>query len=1019
MLFWWRNLSRRRLLDGLLLVLLLVIAFLLGCYEMGDSDIWWHLRGGQWILEQGGVPRRDPFTFGSADKLWVDVHWSYEVILALAHRAGGIGALVLLGATVGAMAFLTVLTARHRSWPAAATVLCWIPSLMLLSFRLDPRPEIFSLLYLGCYLAILWRADERPSLLWLLVIVQVLWTNVQGLFILGPILLGMFVAARGARLLWLLCRGEGIWTTEEKRRWKHIGGVSLAVAAACLVNPYFLKGVWFPFELFPKVADPNNPYKKYIDELQSPADQVREATLRVLGKNLFFRSLYFLLPLLPLSFLYPSAWRSWRAPQPQGKPSRRGGKPPCSPSTGAWLGGLAAILVLLILSTFTLSGEGPVWLNALGQNVPLLLLASGAMAAFAMHNRSPSAATVLGVGAAALAACMVWLDVTILGSGRGLFTSVTDPRQAMAPLLITGVLAGALVLRWGGDLFPILLAGAFAFLALQALQNWTRYALVAGTVLSWNFAKWAEQLQTEEQPRPWWLAAGWSLRMVLLLALGVWIAALASDRFYIHTGLPRHFAFREEPLSFAHEAAIFAGQPGLPDRALVYGLDQTGVYDFHNAPRCKPFMDGRLEMPDLQTFNTYVAIQNWLETHDPRWEKAVADLGNPLVLIGHEGVSGQAEPPLFAHPSWRCVYFDALAAVFVPRQRVSPIDFPPVDFAARHFQEPDRPSVPNVPRAAAREERALYKLAAFLALRSPPGPSESFWRGRLPLLLSALDRAQLALQEDANQADVWIVLGNCHRELDPGSSRTPPALAEAWQVERDLARARATYCFHRALQSQPENGAAWRFLAMTYSQRGMIEAELAASKEWLRFDPKVQRKQREQDQANRRRFTAQSSSVSPSEPLPSAFSRLVREGRPLTAIQRFEASGQSSWSWSFAEQVASLYLHLGRPVDARRIWQQAPDCPSEAILACRLACTFWVERDFEAALSHYRKAQQADPQLGEACWGLAQLQTQLGDARAAFVACQHGLRLTLTSRQRSELEALQQLVAPYKGVVQE
>jgi tetratricopeptide (TPR) repeat protein len=318
--------------------------------------------------------------------------------------------------------------------------------------------------------------------------------------------------------------------------------------------------------------------------------------------------------------------------------------------------------------------------------------------------------------------------------------------------------------------------------------------------------------------------------------LGLWIAALASDRFYNLIGLPRHIAFREQPLAFAHDAAIFAGQSGLPDRALIYGLDQTGVYDFHNAPRCMPFMDGRLEMPDLATFKTYVAIEDWLAEQDPRWQKAVAELGNPLLLLSHEGYSGGPQAALLAHPDWRCVYFDALAAVFVPRERVSANDFPSVDFAARHFQEPGRPSVPNVRRAAAREVKALYNLAAAL-------PAESIRRWRPSLLLAALDGADFALKEDERQPDVWILLGNCHRDLHLDTTAVPFSPLESWQVERDLRWAQATYCFQRALKLQPDNGTAWRYLAMSYAQRGLIEAELAASEQWVRFDPKVSPRQ--------------------------------------------------------------------------------------------------------------------------------------------------------------------------------
>src|SRR5262245_23426070 len=184
------------MLDGLLLGLLVLTAFLLGCLEMGDSDIWWHLRGGQWILEHGRVPHLDPFTFGSADKVWIDIHWGYEVVLALAHRAGGVADVVLLAASAGSAAVLAALTARRRAWPVVAVVLCCLPALVLLSFRLDPRPEILSLLCLGCYLGVLSRVDDRPALVWLLPLVQLLWVNVQGLFILGPFLVGLRLVAR-------------------------------------------------------------------------------------------------------------------------------------------------------------------------------------------------------------------------------------------------------------------------------------------------------------------------------------------------------------------------------------------------------------------------------------------------------------------------------------------------------------------------------------------------------------------------------------------------------------------------------------------------------------------------------------------------------------------------------------------------------------------------------------------------------------------------------------------------------
>jgi tetratricopeptide (TPR) repeat protein len=980
-----------------LLALMAAVAFLLGCYEMGDSDIWWHLRGGEWILEHGRPPRLDPFTFGSADKLWVDIHWSYEVILALAYRAGGAGALVLLGAGVGAAAFVVCLTARRREWPVAAVVLAWVPALVLLAFRLDPRPEIFSLLYIGCFLAVLWRAQDRPALAWLLPVVQMLWVNVQGLFIFGPILLGLFVAAQAARQLWDRQRCRLTWGPDQRRWWRHVGGASCAVILACLVNPYFLDGALFPFALFPKVAEAGNLYKGYIDELQSARGYVAEATAAVAGTNWFFLALYFLLQLLPLSFLYPCTWRAWHAARPAD-----------GPAIGCWLGGLAGCVGLLALGTLTLSGKGaPGWVVFIGDNVPLFLLAAGGAAALALRRRSPWAAAVAGAGGAALGAWAGWLRVSLAGDGRGLLIGADSPPFWGLLFAVASLAAVGLVLRWGGDLFRILVAAAFAYLALLAMQNWTRFALVAGTVLAWNFGEWAAELTAHHRPGWGGAALGRALRVGLAGVLAVWVVLLLADGYYVHTGEPRHFAFREEPLEFAHDAAIFAGQPGMPDRALVYGLGQTGVYVYHNAPRAKPFMDGRLEMPDRATFETYVKVEQCMGDRDPHWEPAMAAMGDPLLLLEHQNHHA-AEALLLTHPRWRCVYYDALASVFVRNDAAA--DFPAIDFAARHFSDPAAPPVPAVPGAALREQKALFHLAASL----PPTPAAA-WRWRVPVLLASLDRARLALDEAPDSADLWVVLGNCHWRLDPDLSVRPPAPKDPWTPERNLYLAQATYCYRRALEHQPGHVPAWRYLFQSYQVRNMIDAGVLAEEQLALNDPKAADRERAKAARQREELAAEPApSFSRAGELPAAVTRLLQRNRPEAAARLIKGAGQNGWSWPFADQAAGLFMHLGRPADARRVWEeQAADCPSAAVRKCRLACTFWVERDFDEAARHFQAARSADPQLAEACWGLAMLHAQLGNAAPALEACRAGRALPLNPRQRADLEALEQLVAAY------
>jgi len=117
-----------------------------------------------------------------------------------------------------------------------------------------------------------------------------------------------------------------------------------------------------------------------------------------------------------------------------------------------------------------------------------------------------------------------------------------------------------------------------------------------------------------------------------------------------------------------------------------------------------------------------------------------------------------------------------------------------------------------------------------------------------------------------------------------------------------------------------------------------------------------------------------------------------------------------AFAWPLAEQLAALYLHLGRPAEARATWLHATDCPSAALRTCREAETFWVQRRFDEALDCLSRARREDPHLPEAVWALATLNAEMGNAGATRSACEAGLQLSLTERQRADLQVLLALV---------
>jgi hypothetical protein len=943
--------DRSRRADGLLFAAMATLAGLLGCYELFDTDVWWHLRTGQWILEHHRVPRLDPFTFSSAGRPWIDLHWGFQVALAAADALAGVPGMILLASLTSASALAITMTARRSDWPAWVVALCWLPALALMATRFDPRPEVFSLAFLACFLAVLFHVERRPALAWLLVPIQVLWVNMHGLFILGPIILGCYWLDRVARR-WLESRSgvdspEQVWPP----LWRHLAPASAATALAMLANPYGIRGALLPLELLPKIADANNPYKSYIDEFASLRSAVYDQVVAGSGIHFHLRIQVFLLLMIGWSFL-PPVVMSTR----QGSSARR--------IRSGVLQAASSMVVLVTLALIAALGlplpETPPWLSSGGRAVPVLLLIAGVVAAGLAAFRSRAASATIAIGTAAAAAWAIWLRTYLFEDGltrHGIAANAIP--YAGAGL---GIVAAGVIVRAGFSLFRMLLAAVFTYLSFQAVRNINLFAMAGGAVLAWNLGEWSAQIAPA---RPNRLAIWWP-RVMLLALIVAWSVGVATNRYYALIGDDVHFGLRERPSTFAHEAARFAGRPGLPDQALVFHLGQAGVYVYHNGPGYKVFIDGRLEVPSLSSFQNYVRIQDQLSRNDARWDVAVSRLGDPLILIGHDGWS-EAEATLLAHPRWRCIYFDEVASIFVTRSGASSapgvLEF---DFTSVPRAEPASTSASPNGHRLIREAETLFRLGTVLRKRGGDP-----WRRRIPILMGASGRTRALLARDAADPAYWRLLGLVEWEMVPDLSHPPPGPADPWDPAEGLSWARATYCLRRALAAGPADIPTLKAMAACFGVRRMSEA--------------------------RRGVESLLSGTGPSGDL----------FRPLEEpLARIAGS-----AWPEADRAAAAFLHLGNPQAARRVWSEAANPPSEAVRLTRMAGAELAALDAVAAEVLCQQALRLDPQLGEAWFVLAAARLEAGRMDEVAAASREALRCELTADQRERILGVQTLLS--------
>ncbi len=264
----------------------LAVVYLIANYvPLRATDLWSHVRFGQWILDHGRMPSADPTQWLAEGMPVIDSAWLSQVLLAAVERLGGAQWLSNLFAvvtliTVCIWARIFYLRTQRFGSAALATTLMLIFGFSRLTTL---RPETFAT---ACFAVFVWllsrntqssnRFDDATwprwswapffsassplspprgqSVLWLaLPLTMAVWTNLHGSFVIGLLLLACGTLGHAVQIVRQKGRLAALWTDGELQRWILL---SQLCAAATLLNPYGLRLLFYvtSFTSHPAVA---------------------------------------------------------------------------------------------------------------------------------------------------------------------------------------------------------------------------------------------------------------------------------------------------------------------------------------------------------------------------------------------------------------------------------------------------------------------------------------------------------------------------------------------------------------------------------------------------------------------------------------------------------------------------------------------------------------------------------------------------------------------------------------------
>jgi hypothetical protein len=219
---------------------LIIIAF--ACKTLIEPDIWWQITTGEWILQHHQVPKTDILSYTYAGEPWVNIKWLSEVIMySVAKYSSPEMIYLVLGALFIPIIYFIYhnnkrLFTTDKSVFSYSVFYSLLFFIVIVSHRINGRPEAFSYFFTALYLYIFIRAIDKKYLLFFLVPLQIVWCNTHEAYGVGIVLIIIYSIF------------EFIWSDTKTKIY--IGSTLLLSIAGLALNPIGTKIYAYTLNIF-------------------------------------------------------------------------------------------------------------------------------------------------------------------------------------------------------------------------------------------------------------------------------------------------------------------------------------------------------------------------------------------------------------------------------------------------------------------------------------------------------------------------------------------------------------------------------------------------------------------------------------------------------------------------------------------------------------------------------------------------------------------------------------------------